>query len=154
MRVLIEQYRGWEIFFDTENENFYTVSDIFDRQQTKRSYTSTKKYIDDYIKENNDFKPVMVQKTASYFNEINVIKLIGLRKDGAFMFEDKEGKKQQLSAYSEKEYFLVDSQNDAYFKEIEELNFERNKIDDKIKVIESKILKVGLNTIKSKYLTN
>ncbi len=154
MRVLIEQYRGWEIFFDTENENFYTASDIFDRQQTKRSYTSTKKYIDDYIKENNDFKPVMVQKTASYFNEINVIKLIGLRKDGAFMFEDKKGKKQQLSAYSEKEYFLVDSQNDAYFKEIEELNFERNKIDDKIKVIESKILKVGLDTIKSKYLTN
>ena len=54
MKTLIENYRGFEIFFDTDNENFYSVSDKYDRQETKKSYASAKKSIDDYIKYNTE----------------------------------------------------------------------------------------------------
>ena len=41
--------------FDTEKEDFFTVSNEYDTQQTKKSYASAKKYIDDYLKENQNF---------------------------------------------------------------------------------------------------
>ena len=118
MRVLIENYRGWEIYFDTDKEEFQTVSNEYDKQETKRSYASSKKYIDDYIKSNNVFKPIKVQKMPTMFSEGKVITLIGIRKDKAFMYEDEEGRKQQLSSYDERDYFIVDSRNDVHFKRI------------------------------------
>jgi hypothetical protein len=81
MRVLIENYRGWELMFDTSSEDFYIMSNDYDTQQTKKSYASAKKYIDDYIKENQNFKPIKVQKMSSIYNSAEVITLIGLRKD-------------------------------------------------------------------------
>ncbi len=148
MRVLIENYRSWEIYFDTDKEDFYTVSNEYDRQETKRSYASVKKYIDDYIKENNVFKPIKVQKMPSMFSNGEVITLIGVRKDKAFMYEDKEGKKQQLSGYNESDYFIVDSKNDMHFKRIAELAVERKKIDAELKEIEKSVIKVDVKQIR------
>ena len=112
MRTLITEYRGWEIFFDTDKEEFYTISNEYDKDITKKSFASTKKFVDDYIKENNSFKPILVQKEPSMFNNGEIIKLIGIRKDGDFMYEDKDGKKQRLSSYNEKDYFLINPEND------------------------------------------
>jgi hypothetical protein len=148
MKVLIENYRGWEIFFDTENENFYTVSSEYDNEKTKKSYVSSKKYIDDYLKENQNFKPIKVQKMSSIFNSSEVITLIGLRKDGFFMYEDDKGIKKHLSKYSETDYFLVNSENDSIFKELDLLYEEKRKIDEKIKYASSKIIKVDVNQIR------
>jgi hypothetical protein len=148
MRVLIENYRSWEICFDTDKEDFYTVSNEYDRQETKRSYASAKKYIDDYIKENNVFKPIKVQKMPSMFSGGEVITLIGIRKDKAFMYEDKDGKKQQLSGYNESDYFIVDSKNDVHFKRIAELAVERKKIDAELKEIEKSVIKVDVKQIR------
>ena len=152
MRALIENYRSWEIHFDTDKEDFYAVSSEYDTQETKRSYAAAKRYIDDYIKENNVFKPIKVQKAPSLFSNGEVITLIGIRKDNAFMYEDKNGKKQQLSNYDEKDYFLVDSQNDHYFNRIAELAIEREKIDAEIKEINSKVVKVDVRQIRKNLL--
>lgn len=152
MRVLIENYRSWEIYFDTDKEDFYTVSNEYDTQQTKKSYASAKKYIDGYLKENQNFKPIMVQKMSSIYSSTEVITLIGLRKDGAFMYEDAKGNKQQLSKYSETDYFLVDAENDVIFKELELLYKERNAIDEKIKYASSKVIKVDVKQIKKNLL--
>ena len=152
MRVLIENYRGWEIYFDTDKEEFYTVSNEYDKQETKRSYASSKKYIDDYIKSNNVFKPIKVQKMPTMFSEGKVITLIGIRKDKAFMYEDEEGIKQQLSSYDERDYFIVDSRNDVYFKRIAELAIERKRIDDEVKEIEKSVIKVDVKQIRQNFL--
>lgn len=148
MRVLIENYRSWEIYFDTDKEDFYTVSNEYDKQETKRSYASAKKYIDDYIKENNVFKPIKVQKMPSMFSEGETITLIGIRKDKAFMYEDKDGKKQQLSSYNESDYFVVDTKNDVHFKRIAELAVERKRIDAELKEIEKSVIKVDVKQIR------
>lgn len=152
MRVLIENYRGWEIYFDTDKEEFYTVSNEYDKQETKRSYASSKKYIDDYIKSNNVFKPIKVQKMPTMFSEGKIITLIGIRKDKAFMYEDEEGRKQQLSSYDERDYFIVDSRNDGHFKRIAELAIERKRIDDEIKEIEKSVIKVDVKQIRQNFL--
>ena len=78
MRTLITEYRGWEIFFDTDKEEFYTVSNEYDKDNTKKYFASTKKFIDDYIKENNEFKPILVQKQQSMYSDGEIIKLIGI----------------------------------------------------------------------------
>ena len=148
MRVLIENYKSWEIYFDTDKEDFYTVSNEYDKQETKRSYASAKKYIDDYIKENNVFKPIKVQKMPSMFSDGEVITLIGIRKDKAFMYEDKDGNKRQLSGYNESDYFIVDSKNDVHFKRIAELAVERKKIDAELKEIEKSVIKVDVKQIR------
>jgi hypothetical protein len=74
-------------------------------RKTLKSFASTKKYIDDYIKENSSFKPVMVQKFETTFSSAEIIKLVGIRKDNKFMYEDKNGKIKQLSTYDEKIIF-------------------------------------------------
>jgi hypothetical protein len=39
-----------EIYFDTDSEEFYTLSNQYDKENTKKSFASTKKYIDDLHK--------------------------------------------------------------------------------------------------------
>lgn len=148
MRVLIENYRGWEIFFDTDKEEFYTLSDYFDKQETRRSYASTKKYIDTYTKNNSEFQPIKVQKMPFSNGCSHIITLIGLRKDNAFMYEDSSGKKQQLSSYYEKDYFVVDSRNEPHFAKISELYSEIDKIREKIAEEEKFIIKVDVKSIR------
>ena len=152
MRVLIENYRAWEIYFDTDKEEFYTVSNEYDTQQTKKSYASAKKYIDDYLKENQNFKPIKVQKMSSIYSSGEVITLIGLRKDGAFMYEDAKCNKQQLSKYNESDYFLVNSENDPIFKELELLYKEEKELAAKIKYASSKVIKLDVKQIKRNLL--
>ncbi len=152
MRVLIENYRGWEIYFDTENETFYTVSNRYDNQQTKKSYASTKKFIDDYIKENQSFKPIKVQKMKTMYNDAKFVTLIGLRKDGAFMYEDEKGEKAQLSKYDEKEFFVVNPENDVHFVELERLYAEQRKISKLIEEEQLKVVKVDVKQIRKNLL--
>ncbi len=152
MRKLITEYRGWEIFFDTDKEEFYTVSNEYDKDNTKKSFASTKKFIDDYIKENNEFKPILVQKQPSMYSDGEIIKLIGIRKDGKFMYEDKNGKKQQLSSYNETDYFLINPENDKAFKRINELSKEQDKISAEMKEINKIIIKVDVKQVRKNLL--
>lgn len=115
MKTVVDTYRGWEISFDTEKQTFYTVSDHYDRSETKVTYNAIKTFIDDFIKENNVFKPVFVEKMNSW-GEKHSAKLIGIRKDGRFIYEDAKGKQHQVSQYDEKDYFIVNPLNEPIFK--------------------------------------
>jgi hypothetical protein len=151
-KTLIETYRGWEIYFDTNSEDFYTTSNEYDKDAKKRSYASTKKFIDDYIKENNEFKPIKVQSMETSYKSSSVITLIGIRKDGAFIFQDEKGNKKQLSSYDESDFFLVNQNNEGYFNEIEKLENEIKSLREKIKEAESKIVKVDVKQIRRNLL--
>lgn len=146
-RVLIETYRTFAIYFDSDSEVFYTLSDRWDHETSKKSFSSVKNYIDDYIKDNLDFKPIYIQhKTTG-----DKIKLIGLRKDGRFI-KEVDGKKVQLSEYDEKYYTLVNPNNEIFFENIKDI---RNQIDElyiKLSAEESKVIIKDLKEVKDKYL--
>ena len=142
MSVVIEKYRGWEISFDSNKESFECYSNQYDRSETKKSFSSVKKWIDDFLKDNKNFKPFFIEsKPKSYGKQ--KIKIIGIRKDNRFIYEDEKGVKCQLSDYSEKDYILYDSQNEKYKEqarivdeEIEVLRLKRNEIINKITGVE------------------
>lgn len=147
MQVLIENYRGWEIFFDTDKENFYTTAEEYDYETTKKSFASAKKFIDDFLKNNIKFTPIWVQRVDSS----EPIKLIGIRKDGRFVYESRDEKPRQLESYYEDNYFLVDDENDKHFAKIKELESEISANRQIISEIKDRIKKVGLDTLKEKY---
>lgn len=115
MKVELEEYRGWTISFDTEKESFYCHSDGYDKDDYRKSFSATKKFIDEFIKENEKFTPVWVEKKpSSYGWSKQKIKLIGIRKDGRFIYEDEQGEKRQLSDYYEEDYILYNPDNDKF----------------------------------------
>lgn len=151
MKTPITTYRGWEISFDTEKETFYTVSDIYDRSETKSSYNSIKTFIDNFIKENNEFKPVYVESLPSGWRGKHTIKLIGIRKDNRFIYEDANGKKEQLSESSEKEYILINPDNEPIYKAIADCDTKIEILRAEKKELENTIIKKDLSEIKAKY---
>lgn len=118
MKIEIETYRGWEISFDTNKDIFYAQSDEYDRGETKKTFLSAKSYVDDFLKNNIDFKPFWVETIPNIFNDHTQIKIIGIRKDKRFVFEGQDGKKEQLGEYDEKDYILVNTENEIFYKEI------------------------------------
>ena len=68
------------------------------------------------------------------------------------MYEDKDGKKQRLSSYNEKDYFLINPENDEPFKKIAELEKRRDEIGSEIKEIKKTIIKVDVKQVKKNLL--
>lgn len=142
MKVLIETYRGWEISFDTEKEEFYCLSNEYDNDKTKKSYASAKKYIDDYIKDNQEFKPVrFMQYYRNFYSNDKYITLVGIRKDGAFIQENENGEKSQLSKYNESDYFMVNSANNPILEELSKLDEQEKAITEKQKELRNQLIK-------------
>lgn len=156
MKILIETYRGWEIKFDTETESFFALSDMYDTQTTKNSFASIKKFIDEYIKENANFKPFWaVGNPNHYYVGTKRIKIIGILKDGCFMYENEEGKKLQLSKYNETGYMIEKPENEQHLAELKKLHEEEKQFTETIKrkkeEIKTKLVVEDLKTIKLKY---
>jgi hypothetical protein len=150
MRVLIENYRGWEIFFDTDSEDFYTVSSSNDAQQVKKSYASTKKHVDDYIKENQRFKPVKVRKLYGYSE---IITITGIRKDGVLVYEDAEGNKGQISRHDESHaYVLANHENGAILTDIDLLAKQKNELADKIDELAARLERLDAKKIRAEFV--
>lgn len=149
-KILIENYRGWEIYFDNDKENFYTSSDDYDRENTKTSYAATKKWIDDFIKENLKFEPIVVERKD--YRGVSQIKLIGIRKDRRFIYEGENGKKEQLSEYYEKDYYLPSPLNEEINEKIKEQQSIRDAADLEIQNLEKQLVKTPIiQELRNKY---
>jgi hypothetical protein len=94
----------------------------------------------------------MVQKFETTFSSAEIIKLVGIRKDNKFMYEDKNGKIKQLSTYDEKNYFLVNTENDKIELKIKELLVDKDKIIRQVKEMEKRLIKVDVIEIRKVYL--
>jgi hypothetical protein len=152
-KVKIEDYRTFEINFDTEKEVFYSMSDAWDKEFSNKSYSSAKKAIDEYIKANSEFKPFFIQKKPSHYTEDKKIKINGIRKDGLFTYLGDDGKTYQLSKYNEDEYLVYDPSNETLIKEYNLINAEIKKLDDKKKEVLSKWKGVSLKEYKQQIIT-
>jgi|GEM_PF-4975001 hypothetical protein len=148
MKSEVDNYRGYEIRFDTEKETF--ECDIDDSRSVKKSYSSIKLFIDEYIKDNHEFKPFKIEKTPfSYYAKDGVINVIGIRKDGRFIIQNGE-KKEQLSDYDLEQYMIVLLENKQFWDELKELNLKRQEIDKVEKTIKAKFKIIPVD--KTKYL--
>jgi hypothetical protein len=152
MKVEIEIYRGWSISFDTEKETFYCHSEQWDKDVNKKSFASTRKWIDDFIKENEVFKPIWVEIKPDTYNIDKRIKLIGIRKDGRFIYENEKGDKKQLSDYNEKDYILYNPENDKYREEANQVSVELEELRLKRNAILKKVVGIELTEYKKQIL--
>ena len=140
--VLIETYRKFEIYFNTEEETFHCISDYYDTEQKKKTYAATKTAIDTYIKENSTFRPFFVHNCKSKgwgsqyptSSEDHKVKITGMRKDGVFVSEDG-----QISKYDEKNVFLTSPDNEVVFEEFKPLLEEKAKIEKMLDANRKKI---------------
>lgn len=118
-KILIETYRGFDIEFDTNCEKFQCIcTDESSKEST--SFAAVKKFVDDYIKSNQDFKPFWIEPTPSSYKKLK-LKVVGIRKDGRFVAENAEGQKIQISDYDLHEYMLVKPENEMAMKKLSEL---------------------------------
>ena len=131
-RILIDNYRGFDIEFETINEKFQCIiTDELVKESI--SFAAVKKFIDEYKKTNQDFKPFYVESTPSSYNykDPKKIKIIGIRKDGRFVAEDLNGNKFQVSDYDIKDYMLYVPENEKALNQLSELKQkERNQYDE------------------------
>lgn len=121
MTALIETYRGFEISFDTDKETFIAYSNDYDKEGQKRSFSSVKKWVDDFLKENEVFKQVLLIGRIGTYKSKDKITLIGVRKDGRFVVQNPKNI-EQLSKYDEEEYCLYDPKHDPVYEKWEWFN--------------------------------
>jgi hypothetical protein len=149
MKVLIENYRGWEITFCTENENFSAHSFHYDTENSKKSFAAIKKSIDDYIKDNEKFTPFFVQEMPHLYNGKKEKKIVGIRKDGLFVYENGTSKS-TISTHEEGRCFLVDPENDGVFAQIADIQTQIVALEKQQKYLKSLVKKVTLKEWKEK----
>lgn len=143
-KALIENYRGFEIYFDTYYEKFQTIITEDDSKESA-SYAAVKRFIDDFKNNNQNFNSFWIQLIPNtYPDNIEKVKIIGIRKDNIFVYEDKNGNKTQIPEYDEKYWMILKDENTAIIEKIinyrkEQLNISnqyKEKIIDEIAKLE------------------
>lgn len=149
--MLIETYRGYEINFEPDKDAFYCV--VEGDQWTKKSYTLIKTAIDNFIKEQpfEPFNVVLKPNEYRYSGKKTRLKIIGIRKDGRFI-SDNKGKKEQVSEYDENDYILDIPENEVHFATIAILGAEIDELKKKITIAEESIKTPSLKDLKTKYI--
>lgn len=151
MKVKIEDYRGFEMSFDADNEVFYCMSSSFDTETTKKSYAALKKWVDDYIKDNQTFRPVKIMRLGIGY-DAETITLIGCRKDGRFTYNNSKGKLEQLSEYDENRWYLPNDLNTPIIEQMESLELEKQAISEKIRALDKELIKVDFKSVRNQYI--
>lgn len=151
MKILIENYRGFDIGFNNDNELFYCV--VTTENKDSKSFSAIKKFIDEYIKDNYKFEPFRVIKDPNQgWGRSDGFTVTGIRKDGLFVGQDAEGKKVHVSDYEEKYYILDIPENNIKFANIAVLELEMDAVDAKIKLAKKSIKAISLEELKPKYI--
>jgi len=117
--ILIETYRGFDIEFDTNFEKFKCIC-TEENAKESTSFTAVKKFVDDYKKTNQDFKPFWVEAIPERYKS-GKLKVIGVRKDGRFVAENSKGDKIQISDYDLNDYMLLKPENEMAMNKLSEL---------------------------------
>ena len=135
-KVKLITYRGWDISFDLNNDRFYVASGEYDQQEDRGSIKAAKKWIDDFIKANSEFKPFEILKFESYASSpTKSVMVIGRRKDGRFLIKEGDKDPEQLSSYNESNYILPAPENEGVFSRIDEKDRAIKALRDEIEAL-------------------
>jgi len=97
--VKIEDYRGFEITFNTEYCTFSAWSNHYDDELTSSSFKGVRFQVDKFIKDNAHFQKFRVQKLSQSSYNVNCLGepflIIGIRKDKKPVYIGGDGKKGQ-----------------------------------------------------------
>ena len=118
-KILIETYRGFDIEFDTNCEKFQCIC-TEENVKESTSFAAVKKYVDDYKKANQDFKPFWIEPVPERY-KMGELKVIRVRKDGRFVAENSKGDKIQISNYDLNDYMLLQPENEMAMNKLFEL---------------------------------
>ena len=136
-KVIIEEYRGFEITFSTDKEAFTAWNDSYDTEFSKKSFSAIKKGIDDYIKKNLEFVPFEIVKCYGFNGKPSYIekplKIVGIRKDGRLAYINEDGKKKQISDYYIKDYALLFDGFTEFKEQYDSLKKQEEEIRNKFK---------------------
>ena len=126
--ILIENYRGFDIEFNTNTERFQCIATDEETKESS-SFAAVKKFVDDYKRDNQAFNPFWIEANPNDYpyGNTNKLKVIGIRKDGRFVAENDKGVKEQISDYDTGRYMLVNPKNQDLINRLKELN-EKEKI--------------------------
>jgi len=117
-KILIETYRGFDIEFDTNCEKFQCIC-TEESAKESTSFTAVKKFVDEYKKTNQDFKPFWVEPTPDGYKG-SKLKVIGVRKDGRFVAENSKGEKNKISDYDLDGYMIFKPENEMALNKLAE----------------------------------
>lgn len=143
MKIDIENYRGWEITFDPDKDEFYAYSNSFDQEKVKKGLHNLRDYIDNFIKDNQEFKPFNAMKYPGGHGD-PTIRVIGIRKDNRFVYEVSGGQKKQLPEYNERDYFVPHGDVSHLFEEYEQLDRQEKEIYKRKLAIKDRITSPSL----------
>lgn len=148
-KILIENYRGFDIEFDVNSEKFQCVC-TEENTKESTSFASVKKFIDEYRKTNQDFTPFWVQPNPlSPFSKDKNLKVIGIRKDGKYVAEDDKGNKEQIVNHNLSGYILLNHENDIYFNKLKEHDAKVEEEQNKNREIRNAIIsQINIVTLK------
>ena len=118
-KILIENYRGFDIKFDTNCEKFQCIC-TEESAKESTSFAAIKKFVDDYKKANQEFKPFWVESTPDA-HKVGRFKIIGIRKDGRFIAETLQGNKVQVSDYHLDSLMLFKPENEIAMSRLSDL---------------------------------
>lgn len=146
--VVVETYRGFDIMFSPDKETFSCIPSDEDVKESK-SFAACKRHIDEYLKLNQGFKPFTVSiKPENYrFSSKKQIKIVGIRKDNKFVYEE-DGQPKQLSDWNDKDYLIEFSENTHLLKEYEESEDRLLEFSNKERELQRQILsKMKIKTL-------
>lgn len=129
-KAVIENYRGFNIEFDTDYEKFQCVI-TEDMTKESLSYSAIKKWVDEYKKNNQDFDPFWIEGKPESWKRSEKLKVIGLRKDGRPVAVKEDGTRVQISDYDSSEYMIAKIENIYKLKALNDLETENEKIRTK-----------------------
>jgi hypothetical protein len=115
MRTKIEIYRGYDIVFNHDTEEF-ECKEIGEGFKGRASFSACKKAIDDYLKSNEEFKPFEVERRVGA--DICIDTITGIRKDGDYT----TNKGERLTKYDMRNYFLRNPDNDPIREKMREID--------------------------------
>jgi hypothetical protein len=162
MKTLVEKYRNFNIYFDSELEIFMCDAkesgwNDKDAAKISKSFASVKGFIDEFVKDNANFESFIVKVSPDKVNHLGTsepreMKIVGIRKDGRFVYEKSNGEKVQVSTWAESKYILYNSEDDIIFARIAILELEVDEVRQKLKDAQALIKSPTLESLKSKYI--
>lgn len=141
-KVLIEEYRGFDIYFDVSSELFQCVCTEESTKESK-SFAAVKKFVDEYKKANSNFNPFWVSFLPWGFlhnDSMKTLKILGIRKDGVLVAEKTNGEKIRLDSWDIDQYIVPSRGDQVHLSHVEDLDKEEEELVVKLRARKAEVI--------------
>lgn len=133
MKLIIDNYKGFEISLEKETGLFSVPIGSFGDNDSFNSnsftnYLTVKEKIDRSLEEFISIEPFYADLSRSTGIN-NKIKIVGIKKDGNFIYENKAGQPKELIPFYSTDYIVYNPENDSTREEISTARKELRRLD-------------------------